>query len=149
MWPSEGSVSNETLAIIAESGIRWIATDEEILAKSMDGGLGAHKERLYRPWRFSSSKGEIGAFFRDHQLSDLIGFTYSQWEAERAVADLCGRLNAIKSRVGGKGRVVPIILDGENAWEYYPDNAYDFLQGMYRGIAESRHAAPDHLLGGA
>jgi alpha-amylase/alpha-mannosidase (GH57 family) len=137
MWPSEGSVSNETLAIIAGSGIRWIATDEEILEKSMDGGLGAGKERLYRPWRYSCNQGELGAFFRDHQLSDLIGFTYSQWEVERAVADLCGRLNAIKSRLGGAGRVVPIILDGENAWEYYPGNAYTFLQGMYRGISGS------------
>jgi alpha-amylase/alpha-mannosidase (GH57 family) len=137
MWPSEGSVSNEALTVIAEGGIRWIATDEEILEKSMDGGLGAHKERLYRPWRYSSSQGEIGAFFRDHHLSDLIGFTYSQWEAGRAVTDLCGRLNAIKSHVGGSGRVVTIILDGENAWEYYPDNAYDFLQGMYKGIAMS------------
>ena len=137
MWPSEGSVSNEALDIIAESGICWIATDEEILAKSMDGGLGADKERLYRPWRYSGKRGELGAFFRDHQLSDLIGFTYSQWETERAVADLCGRLNGIKSRLGGSGRVVSIILDGENAWEYYPNNAYDFLQGMYKGIAGS------------
>ncbi|MBC8016959.1 MAG: glycoside hydrolase, partial [Verrucomicrobia bacterium] len=137
MWPSEGSVSNEVLAIIAECGIKWIATDEEILAKSLDGGLGDHKERLYRPWRFTSPQGEVGAFFRDHQLSDLVGFTYSQWDSSRAVADLCGRLHAIKARVGGEGRVVSIILDGENAWEYYPDNAYDFLQGMYRAVAES------------
>jgi len=137
MWPSEGSVSNEVLKIIAESGISWIATDEEILEKSMDGGLGAGKERLYRPWRYSSGHGEIGAFFRDHQLSDLIGFTYSQWETGRAVSDLCSRLNAIKTRLGGDGRVVPIILDGENAWEYYPKNAYDFLHGMYKGIAGS------------
>jgi alpha-amylase/alpha-mannosidase (GH57 family) len=137
MWPSEGSVSNESLAIIAECGIQWIATDEDILAKSMDGGLGDHKERLYRPWRFASQQGEVGAFFRDHQLSDLVGFTYSQWDASRAVADFCGRLNAIKARVGSEGRVIPIILDGENAWEYYSNNAYDFLQGMYRGIADS------------
>ena len=137
MWPSEGSVSDETLEIIAANGIRWIATDEEILHKSLDGGLGHGKERLYHPWRYSCSQGEVSVFFRDHQLSDLIGFTYSQWEAERAVADLCGRLNAIKSRLGGSGRVVSIILDGENAWEYYPGNAYDFLQGMYRGIAAS------------
>jgi alpha-amylase/alpha-mannosidase (GH57 family) len=137
MWPSEGSVSNEALGIITECGIGWIATDEEILAKSLDGGLGDHKERLYRPWRFSGPLGEIGTFFRDHQLSDLVGFTYSQWDSGRAVADLCGRLHAIKARIGGEGRVVPIILDGENAWEYYPDNAYEFLQGMYRGIAES------------
>ena len=137
MWPSEGSVSNETLAIIAECGMGWIATDEEILAKSLDGGLGEGKERLYRPWRFHCPQGEIGTFFRDHQLSDLIGFTYSQWDAGRAVSDLCGRLHAVKARLGGEGRVVPIILDGENAWEYYPDNAYDFLQRMYGGIAES------------
>ena len=137
MWPSEGSVSSETLAIIAECGLTWIATDEEILAKTLEGGLGEGKERLYRPWRFNCPQGELGTFFRDHQLSDLVGFTYSQWDAGRAVSDLCGRLHAIKTRFGGEGRVVPIILDGENAWEYYPGNAYDFLQGMYRGIAES------------
>jgi alpha-amylase/alpha-mannosidase (GH57 family) len=137
MWPSEGSVSNEVLGIIAGCGLGWIATDEEILAKSLDGGLGEGKERLYRPWRYSCPQGEIGTFFRDHQLSDLVGFTYSQWDAGRAASDLCGRLHAIKSRHGGEGRVVPIILDGENAWEYYSDNAYDFLQGMYRSIAES------------
>lgn len=137
MWPSEGSVSNETLGIIADCGIGWIATDEEILAKSMDGGLGDHKERLYRPWRFAGKHGEIGAFFRDHQISDLVGFTYSQWDAKRAASDLCNRLHAIKARVGGEGRVIPVILDGENAWEYYPNNAYDFLQGMYRCIAKS------------
>lgn len=137
MWPSEGSVSNEALEIIADSGISWIATDEDILVKSIEGGLGDHKERLYRPWRFACRHGEIGAFFRDHQLSDLVGFTYSQWDANRAVADFCGRLHAIKGRASGEGRVIPICLDGENAWEYYPNNAYDFLQGLYRGIAES------------
>ncbi|QEM66851.1 glycoside hydrolase [Geobacter sp. FeAm09] len=137
MWPSEGSVSNEALEIIADNGIGWIATDEDILVKSLEGGLGDHKERLYRPWRFACRHGEIGAFFRDHQLSDLVGFTYSQWDAGRAVADFCGRLHAIKGRASGEGRVIPICLDGENAWEYYPNNAYDFLQGLYRGIAGS------------
>jgi alpha-amylase/alpha-mannosidase (GH57 family) len=139
MWPSEGSVSNEALAIIADSGIAWIATDEEILAKSMEGGLGSHKERLYRPWRFTCAHGEVGAFFRDHQLSDLVGFTYSQWDPSRAAMDLCNRLLSIRSHVGGDQRVIPIILDGENAWEYYENNAYDFIQKMYLNIA----AAPE------
>jgi len=137
MWPSEGAVSNEALEIVAECGIGWVATDEEVLAKSLEGGLGDHKERLYHPWRFSCKQGELGVFFRDHQLSDLIGFTYSSWDAGRAASDLCGRLHAIKSRVGGSGRVIPIILDGENAWEYYPANAFDFLQKMYLKIAAS------------
>lgn len=137
MWPSEGSVSNEALGIIAECGIKWIATDEEILAKSLDGGLGNQKEKLYRPWRYSCQYGDIGMFFRDHQISDFIGFTYSQWEAGRAANDLCGRLTGLKSRIGGSDRTISIILDGENAWEYYPDNAYNFLQCMYRTIADS------------
>ncbi len=137
MWPSEGSVSDDALAIIAGCGLGWIATDEEILEKSLQGGLGDHKERLYNPWRYSGRGGEVGVFFRDHQLSDLVGFTYSQWDANRAAHDLCSRLQTIKGRIGGSNRVVPIILDGENAWEYYPDNAYEFLSLMYRTIAES------------
>jgi len=137
MWPSEGSVSNETLEIISDCGIAWVATDEDILAKSLEGGLGDHKERLYHPWRFACRHRELGVFFRDHHLSDLVGFTYSQWDANRAVADFCGRLHAIRGRNHGEGKVIPICLDGENAWEYYPNNAYDFLQGLYRGIAES------------
>ncbi|NVN89259.1 MAG: glycoside hydrolase [Desulfuromonadales bacterium] len=136
MWPSEGSVSNQTLAIIAGCGLSWVATDEDVLTKSLEGGLGNHKERLYRPWHFVGTQGELSLFFRDHHLSDLIGFTYSSWDAGRAAHDFCGRLQAIKSHIGGAGRVISIILDGENAWEYYSNNAYDFLQKMYEAIAD-------------
>lgn len=139
MWPSEGSVSDEALGIIAECGLSWVASDEEVLAKSLDGGLGHHHERLYRPWRFATSHGDLGIFFRDHRLSDLIGFTYSQWEPGRAVLDFCSRLRQIRQQVGAEGRVIPVILDGENAWEFYSDNAYDFLSGLYATIS----AAPD------
>ncbi|ABK97667.1 glycoside hydrolase family 57 protein [Pelobacter propionicus] len=135
MWPPEGSVSSEALEIIAECGLSWIASDEEVLAKSLERGLGDHKERLYRPWRFDGSHGGLGMFFRDHHLSDLIGFTYSSWDAGRAADDLCCRLTAIKERIGGEGRVIPIILDGENAWEYYANNGYDFLRSMYTAIS--------------
>lgn len=136
IWPSEGSVSDEALALIAQCGISWAATDEDVLARSLSGGLGHHKEKLYRTWNFSTSAGDLGLFFRDHELSDLIGFTYSQWDAQRAVADFTGRLRQI-SRHLGDSHVVPVILDGENAWEYYPDNAYEFLSGIYRCIADA------------
>lgn len=137
MWPSEGSVSDEVLGIIAECGLSWVASDEEVLAKSLDDGLGHHHERLYRPWRYATRHGDLGIFFRDHRLSDLIGFTYSQWEPGRAVQDFCNRLRQIRQQVGTEGRVVPVILDGENAWEFYPDNAYEFLSGLYATIAGS------------
>ena len=137
MWPSEGSVSNEVLELITACGINWVATDEEVLARSLDGGLGPQSAELYHPWRFSTAHGDLGIFFRDHQLSDLIGFTYSQWDARRAVADFIGRLRQIGHQSGGEQQVVPVILDGENAWEFYPDNAYEFLSGLYKAAAEA------------
>lgn len=135
MWPSEGAVSDEALAIIAECGLQWVATDEEVLGHSLEGGLGHHKQQLYRPWKFAAPAGDLGLFFRDHQLSDLIGFTYSQWDALRATADFTGRLRQVRQQVGGAECLVPVILDGENAWEYYPRNGYEFLSRLYAGIA--------------
>lgn len=134
MWPSEGSVSDEALEILAQSGLRWAATDEDILAKSLPGGLGVHKERLYHPYGFHRGDDRVALFFRDHQLSDLIGFTYSQWEAERAVADFAAKIAGIRDRIGSG--VVSIILDGENAWEYYSGNGYRFLTMLYAALVD-------------
>jgi alpha-amylase/alpha-mannosidase (GH57 family) len=134
MWPSEGSVSDAALAVIADCGLRWAATDEEVLANTLGSGLGPAREALYHPYRFGHGRAEVSLFFRDHALSDLIGFTYSKWDAERAVSDFMGRLCDIRAHTPG-AQVVPIILDGENAWEYYPDNGYHFLSRLYATIA--------------
>lgn len=136
MWPSEGSVSDEALSIIAGCGIKWVATDEDILARTLPGGLGPGKGRLYHPYTFLQGARELKMFFRDHQLSDLIGFTYSSWDPSRAVEDFMGRLRAIREQTPD-ARVVPVILDGENAWEYYPENGYGFLKQLYRTIASA------------
>jgi alpha-amylase/alpha-mannosidase (GH57 family) len=141
MWPSEGSVSNEALAIIAASGLQWAASDEDILARSMPGGLGPGREALYAPHSFRAGGNELGLFFRDHTLSDLIGFTYSQWDPDRAVQDLISRFRDIR-RHAPQSRVVPVILDGENAWEYYPDNGYRFLKELYTKVAATPELEP-------
>lgn len=138
MWPSEGSVSNEALEIISSCGIRWVATDEAILSHTLPGTTGSNREGLYHPYRFTGEKSDLGLIFRDHALSDLIGFTYSQWETGRAVDDFVSRIRQIRSQFPGSS-LVPVILDGENAWEYYPDNANPFLSGLYSALA----AAPD------
>jgi len=133
MWPSEGAVSDEALSVMAGCGISWAASDEGVLAASIPGGLGEGKRRLYRPYVFGHKGAGLALLFRDRQLSDLIGFTYSRWEPERAIDDLVGRLEAIGRSF--PGALVTIILDGENAWEYYPDNGFHFLSGLYRKIA--------------
>jgi alpha-amylase/alpha-mannosidase (GH57 family) len=132
-WPSEGSVSDQVLAIMAASGITWGATDEGILSASI-GGLGIGREALYQPYLFNNGGKELALFFRDHTLSDLIGFTYSQWEEQKAVADFISRIKHI-SVSQPEATVIPVILDGENAWEYYPDNGYGFLKGLYEALA--------------
>jgi alpha-amylase/alpha-mannosidase (GH57 family) len=136
MWPSEGSVSDETLSIMAEHGLQWSASDEWILSHTLPGGLGREREALYRPYSFHQEGREIALFFRDHGLSDLISFTYSQWDTDRAVADFLNKIKAVRSRCH-TARVVPIIMDGENAWEYFQGNALPFLTKLYRSLEET------------
>jgi alpha-amylase/alpha-mannosidase (GH57 family) len=133
MWPSEGAVSDEALDVMAGEGIAWGATDEGVLVRSLHGGLGPGRVSLYQPYTYHARSGDLGLFFRDHALSDLIGFTYSQWDDERAVADFVNRLQTVRADAPG-AKAVSVILDGENAWEYYADNGYGFLSGLYRAI---------------
>lgn len=140
MWPSEGSVSEAAALMIARHHLRWIATDEAILIHSLPESGGAN--RIYRPYRFQRGSRSIVIFFRDHQLSDAIGFVYSGWEAEKAVEDFISRLCAIRKRIVEEAgeealrhHLVSVILDGENCWEFYPENGLFFLRALYRRLS--------------
>ncbi len=132
-WPAEGAVSYDFLKLIRERGVQWAASDEAVLYKT----LRSHdKAAIYRRNRlFFSDDESIALFFRDHALSDLIGFTYSGWEAKQAVEDFIGRLRTVHES-SDADTMVNVILDGENAWEYYPNNAYDFFRTLYAKLAE-------------
>ncbi len=139
-WPSEGSLSQETLALLAEAGFRWTATGEGVLRNTLAraGRNPADGDCIHRLWR-PEQAGPV-CFFRDDGLSDLIGFTYAQWHADDAVSDLINHLAGIaKACKGNPNTVVSLILDGENAWEYYPENGHHFLRGLYeRLVADPR-----------
>ncbi|MEX1082136.1 MAG: glycoside hydrolase family 57 protein [Halofilum sp. (in: g-proteobacteria)] len=133
-WPSEGGISDAALELIGATGFTWCASGQQVLRHSLDTDEPG-SDQLHRPWRFGA-EGPL-VFFRDDGLSDDIGFTYQGWHAEDAVADLLGHLERIADDPeAAPGRVVPIVLDGENAWEYYPDNAWHFLDALYRGLVE-------------
>lgn len=139
MWPSEGSVSEEAMGIISEFGLKWVATDEEILGASIGkvlrNGSGHIDDptTLYRTYKY---KG-VSMFFRDHGLSDLLGFVYSGWPPDKAAKDLINNLLNIRNTLPSKQKfVVPIILDGENAWEYYKNDGRDFLLYLYEGLSK-------------
>jgi len=139
LWPSEGSVSDQTLAIAAEEGFRWFGTDEGVLGRTLDigffreaSGLAANAEKLYRPWRVQMGANGITGLFRDHLISDLIGFVYSRMDSKAGAADLHGRLRAISDRLQTQQPLtVCLFLDGENAWEYYPGHGREFLCEFY------------------
>ncbi|PYP90078.1 MAG: glycoside hydrolase [Candidatus Angelobacter sp. Gp1-AA117] len=145
MWPSEGSVSNEVLALAHQAGLRWLATDEGVLGRST-GNLFARDhsgklepasaDRLYRIYHWEQSAASMHMVFRDHNLSDLIGFVYSGVPARDAAEDFIRRIRESAAPVLAQGRdaVVPIILDGENAWECYPLSGREFLRRLYAEI---------------
>lgn len=146
MWPSEGSVSHDIVGPILDAGIEWIATDEEILSRSTDGfvhrdGQGHinRPEMLYRPWHVEDNGRRLQMIFRDHGLSDLVGFQYQRNDPYWAAEDLLAKVKEIGRVVEGhnEGRpaLVPIILDGENCWEYFPDGGVGFLRQLYRKAA--------------
>ncbi|MBJ6727071.1 glycoside hydrolase family 57 protein [Geomesophilobacter sediminis] len=141
MWPSEGSVSDEALCLMAECGIGWAASDEWVLAHSLAGGIGKERDHLYRPYQFQRDGHELALFFRDHALSDAISFTYSQWETQRAAADFLGRLKEILRHCHAP-RVASIIMDGENAWEYFEGNGLPFLSRVYSALSETHGLVP-------
>ena len=139
LWPSEGSVSDQALEIAMELGFKWFATDEGVLGRTRNigfwrdaAGYAENGPALYTPWRLKRSTGEMSGFFRDHYLSDLVGFVYSRMSAEAAAEDLHRRIRSIGERAqAGPTATVSLILDGENAWEYYPGNGREFLKLFY------------------
>ena len=148
-WPSEGSVSEEALAIAHSVGIQWMATDEGVLGRSSgsffsrDGGgrLPAHlAEKLYNIHRYDNGSTQMHMVFRDHTISDLIGFVYSGMNPADAARHLIGNIwDAARPVLDrGKDAVVSIILDGENAWEYYPKSGREFLRRFYDGLQNDR-----------
>lgn len=152
LWPSEQAVSPEILPYIAKQGFKWIVSDEAVLGWTIkhffnrDGaGNVCEPELLYRPYRLETPDGDLAIVFRDHRLSDLIGFTYGSMEPKRAAADLVGHLEAIartlKHRQSGGGTslenpwLVTIALDGENCWEFYPQDGKPFLESLYETLS--------------
>lgn len=133
-WPSEGAVSEATLKLVSQHGFEWAATGENVLRNSLKLS-GMSDESIHKPYKLPGASPAV--FYRDDGLSDLIGFTYTKWGADDAVNDFIHHLlNIKKNTEGDHDRVVSVILDGENAWEYYSYNGYYFLQSLYRRLQE-------------
>lgn len=150
MWPSEGSVSQAMIPLLKEYGIQWIATDEEILSASTHGfvhrdnkGNVHNPDRMYRPYRVKEGQAELNILFRDHYLSDLIGFHYQRSDPRQAADHFIQCLQGIGGSVHtSEPALVPVILDGENCWEHYPGGGVEFLRHLYQKCTQTPGIRP-------
>ncbi len=140
MWPSELSVSEKIVPLIIKNKINWIVADEDILFSSIkkkrDG------KYLYKPYKLERKEGVLNIVFRDKYLSDLIGFHYKQRPAKDAADDFLSHLENINRHFKKKDVLVVVALDGENAWEYYNNDGWDFLKEFYARLSEADFIKP-------
>jgi alpha-amylase/alpha-mannosidase (GH57 family) len=136
-WPGEGGVSDAAVRLFSDAGVKWAASGEGVLRHSLAAaGIDlSHKARwCYTPYRLSGT--ETALFFRDDHLSDLIGFEYKSWHGSDAARHFLHALDEVRRHASTPNPVVSIILDGENAWEYYPFNGFYFLSELFSELAE-------------
>ena len=132
MWPAEGSVSQEIVPIFKRNGIEWTATDEQILARSTPLHLPE-----YFPYRVGGDD-DVAVVFRNTALSDKIGFTYQSWKGAEAANDFLSNVLQYVPRPNEPDRLLTVILDGENAWEWYKqdNDGKEFLHSLYHRMSE-------------
>ena len=158
MWPAEGAVAQQIVNMVGNAGIQWMATDEEVLARSLgQSGFARNAEEtvldadaLYRPYIASTPNNQVYTVFRDKVLSDKVGFTYSGTPGKEAARDFVDRLLAIRQQLNDQAvdglrpsqgpHLVSVILDGENAWENYDNDGKEFLNEVYRLLEEEAAA---------
>jgi alpha-amylase/alpha-mannosidase (GH57 family) len=140
VWPSEGALSSPFIKLLAEHKVAWTASGEAVLANTLRRAGVATDERgafLYRPYALDVEGHRLHCFFRDDRLSDLIGFEYKGWHGKDAAAHFVAQLEHIQAGAASdEPPVVSVILDGENAWEYYPYNGYYFLDDLYGALED-------------
>jgi alpha-amylase/alpha-mannosidase (GH57 family) len=138
MWPGEGAVAQEIVGIVADAGFEWMATDDEILERSLGGRPLTIRQRYQMYWAGEGEK-RVGMIFRDHGLSDDIGFNFARMDGVHAANSMMRALHGIHKELAGDERsyVVPIILDGENAWEWFKHDGKEFFHSWYEQMSRA------------
>jgi alpha-amylase/alpha-mannosidase (GH57 family) len=132
MWPGEGSVAQPVLELFRSNGIAWTASDVRVLQRSRPSG-----RPNTTPYRFPAGDGSMALVFRDTELSDRIGFKYQSYEGEVAAEDFVRSILALAPSSTDPDMMLTVILDGENAWEWYrfDNDAKQFLNALYRKLS--------------
>ena len=144
LWPPEGAVSDAFVRALDGRSVRWIASGSQVLGNSLRrAGRELTPAAMARPYRLPALAPDVMCLFRDDLLSDLIGFEYRKWHSGDAARHFVGELESLALRTAPAPRpLVTVIIDGENAWEYYPYNGYFFLKDLYELLAAHASIRP-------
>ena len=140
MWPSEGSVSPEIIPILKKAEIEWIATDEGILLESFRRGGISRDDLVYKVFTSGKDPDIMNIVFRDINISNAISFRYSKIHSHRASQNMVSDIQGIQKAIppAETGRMLSVILDGENPWPYYSDGGHEFLRETYRNLSHTK-----------
>jgi alpha-amylase/alpha-mannosidase (GH57 family) len=132
MWPGEGSVAQEIVAAVHDAGFKWMASDDQILSRSL-GVSSLSARQKYQMYWAGEGDARVAMIFRDHGLSDDIGFNFGKMDGVQAANSMMRSLYSVHRQLSGDDRsyVVPIILDGENAWEWFKHDGKEFFHSWY------------------
>lgn len=149
MWPGEGSVAEEVVGTFRQAGIMWVATDLAVLMNTLNKmGQQPPPCAHCRPYRLDedlvpgdggSQNDEMAIVFRDTGLSNKLGWTYQPMWGQVAAQDFLKDLLNMAPPFGGPDRLITVVLDGENAWEYYQKehDGKGFLHALYKALDEA------------
>lgn len=148
LWPSEQSVSPETIKIIADAGIKWTLSDEGVLSSTL--GKDFHRnfygnledpKPLCQPYKVSIDSKSVDMVFRNVVYSDLIGFHFGKIDAIQAAWELYDRIKDVQQKLMNStdNHLITIALDGENCWEYYQHDGIPFLTQLYKFLSEDEN----------
>lgn len=145
-WPPEGALSEATVRLYSEAGIRWLVADEGLLERSLGRALRRDSHaapELGRPWQLAGSSPAL--LFRDRELSDRIGFVYGRGRDERRAADSFADALAVRAAELPAAASIVVALDGENPWLNYPRGGGDFLRQLFGRLGDVPRVRPAGL----
>jgi alpha-amylase/alpha-mannosidase (GH57 family) len=152
LWPAEGSVSMDILPLLAGRGLKWIATDEGILARSAGVDLSRDSsaslrfaDDLYQPYALPGGPDLPAIVFRDRAMADAIGFEYHRGNVVDGAVNLVWRITEAQRRCSAGPKLVSIILDGENPWDYYDQAGLGFLRELFGRLSAEKSIVTTRL----
>ncbi len=140
MWLSEQCICPKTAELLALEGFSYTIADEGILAKTIKKDFVRDFEgNLQNPYELNISyktkaKHSINLLFCDSFFSNLINFTYGNYDSKASAIDMYEKIKTIQEKLENspnENHILTIALDGENCWETYADDGNQFLDTLY------------------